>query len=353
MYNKNQIRLFLSFLLFGSCMFSQDIHFSQYAELQSNINPALAGTQYDTRATAIYRNQWSTVGVAYQTYGVGFEQTIKRQKLKSNYFTASFNMFRDQAGNANMTNLSPNLGLAYSQRISRYFKLSAGLQGGIVYRTINASNLRWDSQYDYSTLSYNSSLPTGEPIAPASGVMSYDLGGGFNFHYAKSQRFISAQDGSKFNFGFSAYHYGIPNNSFIVSSEKLYARYCVYFSGDFNLPNTKNAIMPTFIYQRQGTNNELILGALYKFIIKDESTITDLRKAFAFAIGVQYRYKDAVIPTALLQYYKYAFGISYDVNVSTLTPASRRYGAVEFLLRYNVSQGYGKNLGRSDTKASY
>jgi hypothetical protein len=96
-----------------------------------------------------------------------------------------------------------------------------------------------------------------------------------------------------------------------------------------------------------------MLGALFKFIISDQSIRTNIRKPSAFSIGGQYRFKDAIIPTVLWQYDNYAIGLSYDINVSSLTPASKRNGGLEVMLRYNTSPGYGKNLGRSNSKASY
>jgi hypothetical protein len=174
-----------------------------------------------------------------------------------------------------------------------------------------------------------------------------------NFNYAQSEKFFSSKDGNKFDFGASAYHYSIPANSFIVTTEKLYTRICAYANGDFNIPNSKNAIMPSFLYMRQGPSSQFIVGALFKFILVDQSTYTNLKKPAAISIGSQYRYKDAIVPMLLVQYDKYAFGASYDINVSSLTPASKRNGGLEIMLRYNVSAGYGRNLGRGDAKASY
>jgi type IX secretion system PorP/SprF family membrane protein len=329
---------------------AQDIHFSQYTEIPSTINPALAGVNYDTRIIGQYRTQWGSVAKAYNTYGVSFEQAIKHKKLKGQYFAVSANIYRDLAGDAKMGMLNPNLGMCYIVKINKQMKASGGLQGGFVYRTIDVSKLRWDKQFN--GYEYDPNLPNGEEL-PRSAITSYDLGGGFNFSYAQSEKFISAKDGNKFNVGISAFHYEIPRNSFFSSSEKLYTRYCAYMNADINIPGTKNAVMPSFIYMRQGTNTEFVIGAMYKFILKDQSMYTDKVKPSAFAIGVQYRYKDAIIPCLLMQYDKYAFGFAYDINVSALTPASKRNGAMEVMLRYNMSPGYGRNLGRGDQKASY
>jgi len=347
--NKYILTSFVCALFFTSLK-AQDIHFSQYNEVPSVINPALAGVSYDTRVIGQYRTQWGSVAQAYQTYGISFEQALKHKKLKGNYFVISANILRDMAGDAKMGMLNPNLGVSLVTKINKQMKASGGIQGGFVYRTIDVNKLRWDKQFN--GYEYDPTLPTGEAV-PRSSITSYDLGGGVNFSYAQSEKFISSKDGNKFNVGVSAFHYEIPKNSFFTTSEKLYTRYCAYFNGDFNLPGTKSAIMPSFIYMKQGTSTEFVIGALYKFILVDQSMYTSIVKPSAFSIGLQYRYKDAIIPCILYQYDKYAIGVAYDINVSALTPASKRNGAIEVMLRYNMSPGYGKNLGRGDQKASY
>jgi type IX secretion system PorP/SprF family membrane protein len=344
------IKSVLAFTCLSQMALAQDIHFSQYTETPSIINPALAGVRYNTSVSANYKDQWGSVANKYQTIGISFEQTVKFRKLKRNYFAFAINMFRDAAGDAKLRTLNPNLGLSYIQRVSRKMKISGGLQGGFFYRTIDVNNLRWDRQYN--GYAYDASLPSGED-APRSAITAYDLGAGANLSFAESDRFISSRDASKFNIGFSAYHYSMGRNSFFTADEKLQTRICAYFNGDFNIPSSKNAVLPSFLYMRQGPSTEVIVGALIKFIIVDQSTYTANRKPFALSIGGHYRFKDAIIPAVLLQYDRYAFGLSYDINVSALTPASRRNGGLEVMLRYNMVPGYGKNLGRSDTRPSY
>ena len=340
----------LALATFG--LYAQDIHFSQYAETPSAINPALAGVRFNTSVSVNFKDQWSSVAKRYQTFGVSFEQTIKFRKLRGSYFAFAVNIFRDAAGDAKLNTLNPNLGFSYCQKINKSLKFSGGLQGGFFYRTIDVDNLRWGQQYNTSTGSYDPNLSSGEST-PRSAITSYDLGGGVNLNYAQSDRFISSNSAAKFNVGAAAYHFSIGRNSFIVSNEKLQTRYCAYFNGDFNIPGTKNALMPSFLYMRQGASKQTIAGVLFKFIVADPSTYTGLKKPVALAIGGHYRFKDAIIPAMLLQYNNYAFGVSYDINVSALTPASKKYGGLEIMLRYNVFPGYGRNLGRSDTKPSY
>jgi type IX secretion system PorP/SprF family membrane protein len=329
---------------------AQDIHFSQYAETPSIINPALAGVTYNTRVIGNFKDQWATVGTRYRSMGLSFEQTIKHKKLKNNYFAIAANIFRDEAGDAHLRTLNPNLGVNFLQKINKRMKLSTGMQAGFNYKTIDISGLRWGEQYNGYT--YQETLPTGEST-PRSSITSFDVGAGINLNYVQSDKFLSAKNAAKFDVGLSAYHYSLGRSSFIATSEKLATRFCTYFNGDFNIPNSINAIMPSFLYMKQAGSSEFIAGALFKFILGDPSTYTSLKKPRAISLGGYYRFKDAIIPSILFQYNKYALGVSYDINISPLTPASNRQGGLEFMLRYNIFPGYGVNLGRSDARPSY
>lgn len=330
---------------------AQDIHFSQYSEMPASINPALAGVTYNTRAIGNYKTQWAPVGNKYLTYGVSFEQTIKHKKLKNNYFAVVANIYKDVAGDSKLSTLNPNLGFTYLQRINKKMKFSGGLQSGLFYRTIDVNAFRYDRQYD--GYSYNPNLSNGEANVPRSSITSFDIGGGINFNFVQNDKFMSAKNAAKFDFGLSAYHFGLVKNSFIQSDEKLQTRFCAYFNSDFNIPGSINAIMPTFLFMRQGTQSEFIAGALFKFIIGDPSTYTSLKKPRSVAVGGYYRYQDAIIPSVLFQYNRYALGLTYDINLSSLTPATNRVGGLELMIKYNVYPGYGVNLGRTDSKPSY
>src|SRR3954471_16873049 len=147
MKTKHIINSLLAFAFLNHVATAQDIHFSQFAETPSSINPALAGVTYNTRIIANYKSQWSSVANKYETMGLSFDQTIKHKKLKSSYFAFAVNVFKDVAGDAKLSTLNPNLGVAYIQRVSKKMKMSGGLQSGLFYRTLDASNLRFDRQY--------------------------------------------------------------------------------------------------------------------------------------------------------------------------------------------------------------
>jgi type IX secretion system PorP/SprF family membrane protein len=345
---KNKVLVIALFAV--SAIKAQDIHFSQYAQTPVNVNPALIGSAFDTRAIINYRSQWGSVAKAYSTYGITFEQALKRLKLKKKYVGVGFNLYSDKSGDAKLGTLSPNVGVAIHTRSSKFSWLSGGLQVGLVYRTIDISNLRWDNQYkDYG---YDPNAPSGE-VTPRSGILTVDAGGGINFHYAKSERYISAQDGAKCDIGFSAFHYNIPKNSFFESSERLYTKYIFHANLDYGLKSVGMALAPSLLYMKQGPNTEITLGMLFKYIIEEQATYTDLKNASSFSLGAYYRVQDAIIPTMLYMKGNYAVGLSYDINLSQLTPASKLKGGLEVTLRYGMSAGYGKNLGTSTNRPTY
>lgn len=339
-----RIGSFLGALFAVNLSFAQDIHFSMYSEAPVNINPALITTAYDTRAIANYRTQWGSVGKAYTTYGVSVEQAIRHLKLKKNYIGLALNINSDKAGDAKLGSLMPSLGICFVTKSSKFSKLSGGLQAGMIYRTININSLRWDSQYD--GYAYDPSLPSGEST-PRSAITTYDIGGGVNFHYAKSERYISAQDGAKCDIGFSAFHFQQPKNSFFESTERLHTKYIFHANLDYGIKSAALALVPSILYMKQGPNTETTLGFIFKYIIEDQATYTNVKKASSLSFGVYYRLRDAIIPTLLFQKSKYAVGVAYDVNLSQLTPASKLKGGLEVTLRYNTSPGYGRALGNS------
>src|ERR1044071_8009548 len=148
---------------------------------------------------------------------------------------------------------------------------------------------RWDNQYQ--GYAYDPTLPSGE-VTPRSGIVSFDAGGGVNFHYAKSERYISAADGAKCDIGFAAYHYNIPKNSFFLSSERLYTKYIFHASLDYGLKSMNIALVPSLLYQKQGPSQETVIGMMFKYIIEEQATYTDLKNAASFSFGAYYRLQD-------------------------------------------------------------
>lgn len=336
--------ILISVLLVPFLTKAQDIHFSQFNETPVLLNPALSCTAYDTRIIANYKNQWASVTSPFQTYGISIERAFKHLKLKKTYTGGSLSIYKDKAGDANLGSLLVNLGFNVVVKTGKYSKLSAGIGGGINYRTIDPSKFQWGSQYNGTN--YDAALASGEKV-PVNSEINGDLVGGLVYHYAKSERYISAQDGTKFDIGFSAFHFNTPKYSMVNSGDKQFAKFVVHSNFDIGIKNAGIAIVPSLLYVRQGPSQETNVGCMFKYIIQDQSVYTGIKKACAISLGAFYRVNDAFIPSLLFQYDKYAFTVSYDLNTSQLTGVSKAKGGLEFSLRFNTSPGYGKSLGNS------
>jgi type IX secretion system PorP/SprF family membrane protein len=317
-----------------------------YGEAPTVINPALTGVAYDFRANVNYKSQWKSLNSAYSTYAANFETAFKHKKLNKAHMSAGANFYRDMSGDGKMATTSFNLNLATVIKVGKYNDFSLGLMGGATTRTLKSpENLTWENQYD--GFKYQSALPSGEYDQNNSFTRA-DFGGGINFHHSESDLYLSSNNGSRFDIGAAVYHYNSPENSFFgYGSDKENLRYNAYATAVFCKSGSNLCFAPGVIYQAQGPAKEVILSSLFKFIINQQSVHTDKEKPSAISAGLQYRFKDALIPTFLYEYDKYAIGLAYDINLSNLTTASKSKGGFEFALRYNWNPGYGKMIGGS------
>src|SRR3954468_20850834 len=85
--------------LSGLLMQGQDIHFSQANETPLFLSPANTGffNGY-IRATANYRNQWSSMNKAFQTQAIAIDGGLFRSKKRQAFMGLGLTIFRDQAG---------------------------------------------------------------------------------------------------------------------------------------------------------------------------------------------------------------------------------------------------------------
>jgi hypothetical protein len=80
---------------------AQDIHFSQFYQAPLNLNPAMTGSfKGNIRATANFKNQWSSIPNHYQTINASYEMKFLKNKWENGYIAGGLNLFSDKAGGA-------------------------------------------------------------------------------------------------------------------------------------------------------------------------------------------------------------------------------------------------------------
>jgi type IX secretion system PorP/SprF family membrane protein len=327
----NIVALVLIFMNAAGKLKSQDIHFSQFMMTPLLINPAQAGSDNEIRAILNYKNQWNTIASPYKTFNFSYDMSLKKKKKGTGFSSVGINIFDDKAGNAGMGTFQANLVYAYHVYLSENSTLAGGLYGAFGQRQVNFSDLQWGSQYD--GMNYNSALPSGEQ--PASNSFSYmDFGGGVHWKYSRNERYMTGNDQRTFNAGISVFHVNTPKYSFYDTGERLSMKEVVYGNALIGIGNSNLSIVPGVLFSKQGAENELELGSLFRYQLKESAKITGFVKGSSISVGAYYRNKDAIIATILYEVSQYSVGISYDVNLSGLKTASNGNGGFEISLRY-------------------
>ncbi|HEV7232525.1 MAG TPA: PorP/SprF family type IX secretion system membrane protein [Bacteroidia bacterium] len=312
---------------------SQDTHFSQFYMSPLTQNPALTGALYDMEAYLNYRNQWQSVTTPYQTMAASFDMRISKKSQKKGFWAAGMNMYSDKAGDAHISTNQVNLSLAYHVRLNDFNTLGAGLQCGFAQRGLDAWDIRTGSQFN--GVAYDPTLPTAEGLKGTT-LNYFDTGAGLIWTYNNNSGAIKVTDNHelKFNVGVSILHPNQPGYSFYDDGEKLYMKYVIHGSALLSIPNTNIAFVPSFFYCVQGPLQEIYVGTLIRYKLKQDSKYTGRNKGAALSLGSFYRAGDSAIAALLLEYSGYAIGFSYDINNSSLQSASHYKGGMEITLRF-------------------
>lgn len=312
--------LLILFLAFQFHSDAQDIHFTQFYATPQTLNPALTGVSEGTyRATAIYRNQWSSVTIPYVTYGGSFDIHILQNKLKNDIFGVGIDLNADKSGNGKLFFMQGIATVAYNKALDKSGKhyIGIGLQGGYVQKGIKYNLLSFPTQFNGSD--FDLTLPNNETFS--SNKTSYvDVNAGLLWH---------SQFGERLNafLGFSTYHINRPKETFLGSNNKISMRFVAH--GGVKIKATEKIyITPNFIFQYQNKAKEILFGSGVEYHIDIKNT------PMIFGLGAWYRLKDAGSISAMAEIKRIRLGVAYDINSSKLKPASNNRGGFEIALTY-------------------
>jgi len=313
---------------------AQDAHFSQIFETPLLRNPSLAGLfTGDVRMQSVYRTQWNTVTVPYQTTSLSAE--VKHQlKNGVDYITYGGQIMYDKAGTVALTTTQVLPTVNYNKSMSAYKNvyLSLGFMGGLVQRRFDRSKVTTNNQYD-GTL-YNGNLADGESLSTSS-YSYFDGSVGMSLN---SQ--IGENDNNNFFVGMAYHHFNQSrkNSFYNTNVDKVTPKWVA--SGGIRFGMTPNSYFTLQSdYTVQGSYKEMVGGALYSWKL-DEN---DLDK-YVFHAGAYMRWKDAIIPVAKLEFRPFAVAMSYDANISPLKKSSNGQGGFEVSLTYQKAKRNNSSL---------
>lgn len=295
--------IFVLLLLFtGKKSVAQvDPHFSQYYAYPLYLNPAFTGViDGDYRATAIYKNQWLSIGKPYSTTGLSLDMTTLSG------LNIGLNIFQQTAGDGGYHYTQGSVSVSYQGLqfdADGYQRVIFGLQMGFINRRFDPAKLRFGDQWTPG-ITVDPTLPTSEIFSKISSS-STDNAAGVAYADDKPDKKVNMY------VGFSMNHLTRPEDPFLISGNKrkLPYRYTWHAGVRIKLENGAS-VTPHFIYMRQGNAEERTLG----FFIQKPTG----REGVDMLGGISYRYKDAFIPYAGLKFKRVQMGLSYDANSSSL-----------------------------------
>lgn len=324
--------LLIGLFIFPGLVSGQDIHFSQYFNNLLHYNPGYAGAMKKLEAVSQYRSQWKTVTAPFNTIAASISGRISDERNRSGILSAGLNFHSDKSANGGLGMLKIEVPVAYQLKVNDNNLIGGGISFGFGQNTYNPGGYTWNSQYD--GLQYNAAL-NGDGDNAISKFNYFDLGSGISWIYSSNNKNMSSNDRITNTFGFSVHHLNRPRFSFFDSENvALSMKYVIYDQLFIGIPNSRIAIIPSFLFQLQAQQQELMFGTMVRYRLQDESHFTGFVKGSALSLGLYHRKGDAFAAQLQLEFDKYAIGFSYDLNTSQLRDASNLKGGFEICLRF-------------------
>ena len=314
--NLDEMRRWFSilFALLGAWMCAgQDVHFSQVDADLVLLNPAYAGFYQGTgRFGVLYRNQWASVSVPYQTVAVSGEMAVWRGGIR-NGLSVGASVFNDDAGSLSYGTTSGHLSLAYYRSLNRAGTsvLSVGVEGGWAQSGYDPSRAEMEDaseRFDVPKVDY--------PLLAAGVALYWQLSAYFHTKVGLSVRNLNR-----------------PNISYMKLDDTfLERRYCLFARAEYRCWQSIS-LLPLVMAQMQGRHRELIYGGDLKWYIEEGGA-----HEVSLRAGLAYRHGDALLASLMMEYDSFLFAFCYDANVSGLSVASGGVGAFEGGVVYRFAE---------------
>ncbi|PBQ34049.1 hypothetical protein CNR22_20450 [Sphingobacteriaceae bacterium] len=302
---------------------AQDIHFSQYYFSPLSLNPANTGNYHgDYRIFGNYRSQWRELDKAYNTYSAGGDLNLYPNNV--NVSPGLLFISDRSASYLSVTKILPSA--AIHLKLAG-FKLHAGVQPGIVIKTIDFYKHSFPNQLNWNTGEFDNTLPNTEPNV-GQRFTYFDLNAGF----AASRKIGKFEP----EIGFAAFHLNRPRESFLDNkNNKLPVREAL--NGAISYSVTPKVILKLHsLYGYTTKANDWVSGLNVEYVLSRTAFFANsVFVGFMWRDGFKRNY-DAGIVTAGFNYSHYTVGFSYDITLSELKTAVNSKGALELAFIYRA-----------------
>ncbi len=321
LHRATYVLLLISFSVFFSK--AQDLHFSQYYFSPLSLNPANTGNyKGDYRLFGNYRSQWRSLDKGYNTYSAGGDMNFFPKNI--NVSPGIIILSDRSAQNLSVTKILPSI--AFHLKFAG-FKLHAGIQPGMVIKTIDFYKHSFPNQLNWNTGYFDNSLQNTE--TNVSQRFSYlDLNAGV----AASRRLGKIEP----ELGFAMFHLNHPKESFLDNAtNKLPTRSAFNLAVNYYY-SSKLIFKAHSLYGFTTRANDWVSGVNVEYILAQDAFFTNsVFAGFMWRDGFKTNF-DAGIITAGMNYSHYTIGFSYDVTFSQLHTSVNSRGAFELAFIYRA-----------------
>lgn len=290
-------------LFIGTSAIAQDIHFSQFYASPLTLNPALTGKMNGSyRVGGIYRDQWRSVTSPFITYSASFDMPFVVGKKKMDAVGGGIMFFGDQSNGGALTNTTVMLSAAYHKGLGakNNHQLSIGVQGGFVSRGADPDEVIFGTQINGGVI--DAGINNGENFANTN-INFADFNVGLFYNGQLSEKLVLYA-------GWSMFHLFQPEESFLNGNFRLPSRQVAHGGLDI-LVSKKFSILPGVIYMNQAKASEINFGNNFGFHFGEGPG-----RGTSLYLGAWYRWDDAAIAMAAIEFGKFRIGASYDFNVT-------------------------------------
>jgi type IX secretion system PorP/SprF family membrane protein len=316
--NMRILFIFLVLLFFSPLAFSQDVHLTQYYTSNLSLNPAFTGNyDGDVRMVANSRSQWGQVSSPIRTNMVSIEKKIDRYPDE---FGLGLIFINDQVSAYYLKTNKILLSGSFQKNIRKNL-IRIGVQGGMVFRTIDLGGQTFPDQWNYQLGSFDQSLPTGQANLQNSRTYPViNAGAGWTRRFGKT----------KLSAGYGLFNINHPDDGFIHGGKGLPIRHVLNGSATYHI-SKQLSLTPQLLYMRTAKATDFIIGANASQKVKEDLSLL---------LGGGYRgstiNSDAVMVIAGGTYKRFQMGFSMDFNVSDLSKYAKNKTAWEISLTYTT-----------------
>ena len=303
------------FSLLFKVNYSQDFHLSQYESSPMLINPALTGGfKGDYRITLHHRSQWSSIiSNPFESTAFSFDMN------KSNIGLGTYVLHTSAgSGKYNATYFTFSGAYDYKFKNKPHHHISAGLQAGGIFKSINLNYLTFEDQYDPAN--GGSFINSTNESFGATSVFLPEINAGLMYYYSNTNKRINPFLGISFQ------HLTQPNEALLNNVSKLPIKYNIHPGIKFHINSEFQFLIHALSMSQENVHEQMYSCIGYYNVKKNE---------MCYSFGITRRTNnDAVITHLGLIHKKFQYRISYDINTSNLQSVSNGRGGFEFSITF-------------------